>query len=104
MRKSLAVLVFQNDLLLTKITRTNSSVKNLKTVEGASPPGVRIPISPPVVNCTHRCENGECVQFFFLYEYFGVAISFTAPKIDNAGWYNYLAQKEIKMEISANNT
>ena len=52
----------------------------LKTVEGASPPGVRIPISPPVVNCTHPRENEKCVQFFILYECFGVIVLFEKTK------------------------
>lgn len=37
----------------------------------------QIPASPPIVNCTHPRENEKCVQFFFLYECFGISISFT---------------------------
>lgn len=62
----------------------------LKTVEGASPPGVRIPISPPVVNCTHRCENVECVQFFVLHECFGAIIPFEKPKLENSSRLNWI--------------
>ena len=52
----------------------------LKTVEGASPPGVRIPISPPQENCTHARENEKCMQFFFLHECFGVIVLFEKTK------------------------
>lgn len=72
----------------------------LKTVEGASPPGVRIPISPPVVNCTHRCENGECVQFFFLHECFGAITPFEKPKIENPSRLNWInLQVDFKIEV-----
>mgnify|MGYP004468904171 FL=1 len=35
------------------------------------------------VNCTRRCENGECVQFSFLHECFGVIVLFEKPKTQN---------------------
>lgn len=37
--------------------RLNAAV--LKTVEGASPPGVRIPLSPFFVSILERCESGR---------------------------------------------
>ena len=43
-------------------------------------PGVRIPNSPPVENCTHPRENEKCVQFFFLHVMFWCKYSFWKTK------------------------
>ena len=52
----------------------------LKTVEGASPPGVRIPISPPQVNCTHPMRNNQGCVFFFLQDCFGICFKYDKIK------------------------
>ena len=49
----------------------------LKTVEGASPPGVRIPISPPVVNNTNEKDIFEFVFFHLMFFSVIYPLSFT---------------------------
>lgn len=63
----------------------------LKTVEGASPPGVRIPISPPRESHTKHLEIS--VSYFFLHDCFGIVVNFEVPKIENPSHLNYLHQK-----------
>lgn len=63
----------------------------LKTVEGASPPGVRIPISPPIETHTKHLEIS--VSYFFLHDCFGIVVNFEVPKIENPSHLNYLHQK-----------
>ena len=54
----------------------------LKTVVPARVPGVRIPKPPPKGNCT----NTPSVQFFFLWECFGIVIYF--DDINQIEWHN----------------
>ncbi len=63
-------------------------------------PGVRIPNSPPLENCTHPRENEKCVQFFILHECFGAIIPFEKPKIENPSRLNWInLQVDFKIEV-----
>ena len=49
---------------------------------------------PPLERHTKHLEIS--VSYFFLHNCFGIIVDFERPKIDNAGWQNWKAQKRDK--------